>query len=133
MNRRIEIIYVVDDDDIYQYAVKKKILKRKLSAEVNTFKNGKDAIMHLGEVVKAGGPLPDVIFLDLNMPIMDGWDFLNEYARLQPLVNKKILLYIVSSSIQDSDIDRARSMYGVTDYIVKPIDDERLDDILIPA
>ncbi|WOK04344.1 response regulator [Imperialibacter roseus] len=133
MNRRIEIIYVVDDDDIYQYAVKKKILKRKLSAEVSTFKNGKDAILHLGEVVKVGGRLPDVIFLDLNMPIMDGWDFLNEYARLRPHVNKKILLYIVSSSIQDSDIDRARSMYGVTDYIVKPIDDERLDDILIPA
>ena len=133
MNRRIEIIYVVDDDDIYQYAVKKKILKRKLSAEVSTFKNGKDAILHLGEVVKVGGRLPDVIFLDLNMPIMDGWDFLNEYARLRPHVNKKILLYIVSSSIQDSDIDRARSMYGVTDYIVKPIDDERLDDILIPV
>jgi CheY-like chemotaxis protein len=131
MGNKLELIYIVDDDDIYQYAVKKKILKRKLSAEVTTFKNGKDAISHFRKVVEAGGPLPDIIFLDLNMPIMDGWNFLEEYARLQPLLEKPILLYIVSSSIQDSDINRAKSICGVTDYIVKPIEDEQLDAILL--
>lgn len=133
MNRRIEIIYVVDDDDIYQFAVKRKILKRKLSAEVNTFKNGKDAILFLDQVIKAGEPLPDMILLDLNMPIMDGWDFLERYAQIQPRLKKKILLYVISSSIQASDIERAKSISEVTDYIIKPIDDKQLDHILITA
>lgn len=133
MNRRIEIIYVVDDDDIYQFAVKRKILKRKLSAEVNTFKNGKDAILFLDRVIKAGEPLPDMILLDLNMPIMDGWDFLEKYAQIPPRLKKKILLYVISSSIQESDIERAKSISEVTDYIIKPIDDKQLDDILITA
>jgi len=133
MRRRVEIIYVVDDDDIYQYAIKRKILKRKLSAEVNTFKNGQDAIKYLSEVVGRGEPLPDMILLDLNMPIMDGWDFLDEYVQISPKITKKILLYVVSSSVQSSDIDRAKSICGVTDYIVKPIDDQQLDEILIKA
>jgi len=127
MNRRIEIIYVVDDDDIYQYAVKKKILKRKLSAEVNTFKNGKDAILHLGEVVKTGGPLPDVIFLDLNMPIMDGWEFLDEFGKLSKENN--IRIYILSSSVDSRDIERAKNYGMVNGFIAKPLTDAKIKEL----
>lgn len=134
MHPKKDVIYIVDDDDIYQYAIKKKILKRKLSATVNTFKNGHDAINYLSRVVEKGAePLPDMILLDLNMPVMDGWDFLDQYARLQPRLKKEIKLYVISSSIQASDIDRARGISDVTDYIVKPIDDQQLDNILVSA
>jgi len=133
MCHRVETIYIVDDDDFYQYAIKRKILKRKLSANINTFKNGKEAFKYLCEVVGRGEPLPDVILLDLNMPVMDGWDFLREYSQISPQVTSHILLYVVSSSILSADITRAKSMDAVTDYIVKPMNDQQLDEILIKA
>ncbi len=128
-----KIIYLIDDDNIYQYAIKRKILKRKLSVKIATFKNGREAINQLIKAMETGEPLPYMILLDLNMPIMDGWDFLEQFIRLQTIIKKKIQVYVVSSSIQTSDIDRARSVYGVTDYIVKPMEDKQLDDILLSA
>lgn len=129
--QKLEIIFVVDDDDIYQYVIKKKIEKRNVAHQIKTFKNGQDAIEYLNLMADTIEELPDVIFLDLNMPIMDGWDFLNAYMDSKARLNKKIHLYVVSSSIHQSDIERAKNISEVTDYIVKPMNDSQLDNILI--
>lgn len=129
--QKLEIIYVVDDDDIYQYVIKKKIQKRNIAHRIKTFKNGQDALEYLSLMADSIEELPDVIFLDLNMPIMDGWDFLNAYMDLKTKLNKKIQLYVVSSSIHQSDIERAKNISEVTDYIVKPMNDSQLDEILV--
>ncbi len=129
--QKLEVIYVVDDDDIYQYLIKKKIEKRNIAYQIKTFKNGQDAIEYLNLMADTSTELPDVIFLDLNMPVMDGWDFLNAYMNLKNRLTKKIHLYVVSSSIHQSDIERAKNISEVTDYIVKPMNDSQLDDILV--
>jgi CheY-like chemotaxis protein len=63
------------------------------------------------------------------MPIMDGWQFLEEYILLQPTLGRKIIIYIVSSSISPEDIIRARKITAVTDYIIKPITKEKLIEV----
>lgn len=131
MQKKLEIVYVVDDDDIYQYVIKKKIEKRNIANQIKTFKNGHDAIEYLNLVANSHEKLPDVIFLDINMPVMDGWDFLQEYTELKSRLKKKINLYVVSSSIHQSDIERAKNIREVTDYIIKPMNDEQLDEILV--
>ena len=65
--------------------------------------------------------LPDIIFLDINMPFMDGWQFLEEYTKIKPTLSKQIVIYVVSSSISEYDIERARNNSNVSDYFVKPI------------
>jgi len=131
MQKKLEIVYVVDDDDVYQYVIKKKIEKRNVANQIKTFKNGHDAIEYLTLIAHSDHELPDVIFLDINMPVMDGWDFLEEYMALKCRLKKKINLYVVSSSIHQSDIERARNISEVTDYIIKPMNDDQLDEILV--
>ena len=74
--------------------------------------------------------LPDVILLDLNMPVMDGSDFLERYLMLEPRIGKKIHIYIVTSSVDPVDVERANRINAVTDYFVKPLTRDKLVSIL---
>jgi CheY-like chemotaxis protein len=73
--------------------------------------------------------LPDIIFLDINMPVMDGWEFLNEFIKIKNNFEKKITLYVVSSSIDPRDLERAKSINLVTDYLIKPIELKKFEKI----
>ncbi|OPZ98603.1 MAG: hypothetical protein BWY70_01181 [Bacteroidetes bacterium ADurb.Bin408] len=64
------------------------------------------------------------------MPVMDGWEFLEEYIMLQPKLEKKITIYIISSSINPRDIERASTINAVTDFIIKPVTREKFTEII---
>jgi CheY-like chemotaxis protein len=128
--RKINTLCLIDDDSVYQFLTTKVISETKLVDLVKVFSNGLEAIDFFKSVEDEREKLPDVILLDLTMPIMDGWDFLEEYVKLQPTFKKKITLYIVSSSIAPSDMIRARSIGAVSDFIVKPITKDKFLSIL---
>jgi CheY-like chemotaxis protein len=92
--------------------------------------NGKYAIEQLSDIQrKDPNKLPDYILLDINMPIMNGWEFLDEYKRLNldPLGKSKI--YIISSSVFSNDINKARSYPLVKDFISKPLNVEKIKEL----
>ena len=124
------IICIVDDDDVYKYTVTKSIEKNKLAKKVLIFSDGEEAINFMIDNVANSNHLPDIIFLDINMPIMDGFQFMDEYVKLKPFVGKKITIYMVTSSIDDADIERAKKISDISDYIVKPIKVEQLTEII---
>ena len=124
------IICIVDDDDVYKYTVTKSIEKNKLAKKVLIFSDGEEAINFMIDNVANSNHLPDIIFLDINMPIMDGFQFMDEYVKLKPFVGKKIIIYMVTSSIDDADIERAKKISDISDYIVKPIKVEQLTEII---
>lgn len=74
--------------------------------------------------------LPDVIFLDLSMPVMDGWEFLKEYSDLKPKLKKDIALFIVSSSISPQEVERSKSYRAVTDFLIKPVEKGKIVEIM---
>lgn len=74
--------------------------------------------------------MPDVIFLDINMPIMNGWQFLEQFKQIQPKIDKEITIYLVSSSFDDRDINRSKEYTEVTDYIIKPVKRSNLLSVL---
>ncbi len=92
------------------------------------FKNGQEAIDYLRPCFLNGDKVPELILLDLNMPVMDGWQFLDEFVRIP--CEKKVVLYVVTSSINPQDIKRARLYEEVTDYAVKPVTLHQLKKIL---
>lgn len=129
MNKPI-IICLVDDDEIYQFTFTKSLEKSKVSKRVLVFGDGEEAIDFISANLNDKESLPDLIFLDINMPVMDGWDFLEEYLQLRKGINKNITIYIVSSSVHEEDIERAKKISEVTDYLVKPISEAEVHTLI---
>ncbi len=124
-----KITCIIDDDEIYLFSVKKVIELNNLSDKVLEFKNGQEAIEFFSQNHKDEDALPDVIFLDINMPVMNGWEFIEEFKKIQPAMSKSITLFVVSSSVDKSDVEKAKSLDPVYDYLTKPITASQLKNI----
>lgn len=123
-------LILIDDDEIIIYLTKRLVAQTNLIGLDNVFRNGKEAIEYLTENAENIDLLPEIIFLDLYMPIMDGWQFLDEYIKIKPKINKEITIYIITSSVSPDDIIRAKSFNEVYDYITKPITKEHFIEII---
>ena len=130
MNLKQHTICLIDDDRIYQFTAKKIIESTGLGKQILSFYNGDEAIIYFKQNIDQIDLLPDIIFLDINMPVMDGWQFLETFKILQPKVSKPILIYMVSSSVDDYDIKKSKEYFSVTDYIIKPINRERFEQLI---
>jgi len=124
------IIALVDDDKIFQLTASKTIKAIELSNHILQFENGEDALVYLKNNQSDPGNLPDFLFLDINMPFVDGWMFLEDYSALRPNLAKPMVIYMVSSSIDPRDVQRAKSCSYVTDYVVKPVSMEKFRELL---
>ncbi|GAA4902617.1 response regulator [Mucilaginibacter defluvii] len=123
-------VLLVDDDEINNFISIKLIKKALLNTSITACLNGKFAIDQLVELQqKDPESLPDYILLDINMPIMNGWDFLDEYNRLGIDPLKKTKIYIISSSVFSNDISKAKSYPLVNDFISKPLNVDRIKEI----
>ena len=130
--KKINSMYVIDDDRIYHFLLKNLFKQNGIDINATFFNNGQDAIEAIKLIKEAGGDMPDLILLDVNMPIMNGWQFLEEYAKLKSLLPKSCTIYMISSSNDEVDINKAKG-YGeiVKDYFLKPICKEDLDKIFV--
>ena len=120
--------YLIDDDEIFTVLTKIQMEKKASFGAIDVFENGEDAIERI-EHDLANNSLPDFILLDLNMPIMDGWQFLDAFEKLN--IEKKIVIYIATSSIDPSDLMQAENYPFLQGYISKPINSQKLEEILV--
>ena len=118
------------DDDIYQFTMVKTMKSLNLTDKIMVFSDGEEALDFMLDNLHNDKELPDVIFLDIDMPIMDGFQFMEEYVKIKPKLGKKITIYMVSSSVDPVDIERAKKISEITDYIVKPITHDQLKHIV---
>lgn len=126
--RKIDLACIIDDDPIFIFGIKKMMELVDFCNAFMIYKNGQEALNNLKAIVSSGEQIPDVILLDLNMPIVDGWQFLDEFIKIPS--SKEIVIYIVSSSIDPKDILKAKSYNYVKNYVVKPIKTKDLKNIL---
>lgn len=122
----IDLVYVVDDDPLYIFSMKKVLKLTEFCNEAKFFKNGQEALDELIPQLDAG-VLPDVIFLDISMPLMNGWQLLDHLIKYPR--SKEIKIFIVSSSIDPYDTGKSSSYDIVTDYIYKPITIEKMTEL----
>lgn len=117
-----KIIWIVDDDIIYQTIAKKLIQKAGIFVSHSSFFNGKQAINALNNALEDSSEnIPDIILLDINMPVMDGWEFMEELKNITPQIDKPIFIYIVSSSIAIEDRQKSETYADILGYLPKPI------------
>ncbi|HEA21913.1 hypothetical protein LCGC14_1111980 [marine sediment metagenome] len=129
--KKINSIYIIDDDRIIIYGIKKMLSMVVPCDEVHSFSNGKLALDSIQNLHQNAVPLPEIIFLDLNMPIMDGWQFLEELIALP--IEQKVRVNIVTSSIDPIDLQnyeryKKRSRHTLT-YNHKPLNKNKMKDI----
>ncbi|MFZ6011932.1 MAG: response regulator [Bacteroidota bacterium] len=133
MASKSPIIALIDDDKIFQLTASKTIKATQITDRILQFENGEEALQFLKNNISNAHDLPDYIFLDINMPFVDGWMFLEDYNNLKPNLSKNIFIYMVSSSIDPRDIRRAKGNEHVQDYIIKPVSREKFIELLEKA
>ena len=121
---------IVDDDLIYRFTMVKTLESIKLPMDIMVFTDGEKAINFMLDNLDNEPEYPDVIFLDIDMPVMDGFQFMEEFIKIKPRIGKSITIYMVSSSIDPVDIERANNISAISDYIIKPIGLVRLKEIM---
>lgn len=124
-----DTVMLVDDDEMSIYLEKKIIEQTGLVNTIKTFDNGLEAINFLKDNLNNPEVLPKIILLDICMPIMDGWAFLEEFKDLKHHLEEKIVIYILSSSISSDDIKKVQKINEVSNFIIKPITKEVFEKI----
>ena len=119
-------VILVDDDPIANM-ISIKIIQRNFAGGVVAFANAQEALEQITAWWSHEGPAePVVIFLDINMPHMDGWEFLNEFEKLPGAVRDKIIVAMLTSSIDVDDIEKSKTYRSVKEFISKPLTQDKL-------
>ncbi len=118
---------LVEDDEVQKFLIEKHLGLTGIN-DVSVYRNGKEAFDALLAVNNRGLQLPDLILLDLNMPIWSGWDFLDEFGKVHDLGLMNI--YILTSSLSQEDLRKA-ARYGLgNNYLLKPVQVDQLKKII---
>lgn len=128
----LDKILFIDDDPITIMLCKMVITKTSFSKEIDTAKNGEEALEYFNALKTSNSIiLPQLIFLDLNMPIMDGWEFLENFSSPTYSNFNNIKVVILSSTIDPEDIEKSKKYPMVIDFLSKPISKTMLEYLKI--
>ncbi len=130
MSKTVNRVLLVDDDEDANFFQEKLIKKAGFAQTVDKACNGVEALSYLKECIAGKHDLPEIIFLDLNMPKMNGWLFLEKYNRFSEEIKRKIVLIVLTSSVNPDDAERASHTPEVKGYKNKFLNKEQLSEIL---
>lgn len=122
-------ILLVDDDKICNFITEATLNRLGIASEIHAVLNGKEALEIINNFQSKDQVLPDAILLDLNMPIMNGFQFLEAFRELKISLKKEIMIIILTSSENPEDIVKAKK-FGITHFLTKPLNEKTILTLL---
>ncbi len=126
--KKNNIACIIEDEPMHLFITKRLVEMTGMVENLMVFSNGKEAYDKLKAIFLSSENLPEIILLDLNMPIWDGWQFLDEFTKIP--IEKKVMIYILTSSNNPEDLKKAESYSMSNNYFVKPISLDQLKKVL---
>lgn len=130
MKKILNCIMLVDDNIHDNFFHEREIKKNNKSTIVIAKKSGREALDYLKSTRNSNLMLPELIFLDINMPGMNGWEFLTEYELLDKDMHSRVMVVMLTTSDNPDDEAKARKYQFLTDYIIKPLTSEGIRTII---
>ncbi|MDN5216183.1 response regulator [Fulvivirgaceae bacterium BMA12] len=122
-------ILLIDDEDINLFILQNLLRLSKIDADIVFFNTSQKGINYLEDLIAKGAEFPDLILLDIEMPVMNGWDFLEVYKKFQKSYTYGSKVIIFTTSIVEQDMAKAKSYEEVEDFVNKPMTIELLKSI----
>jgi CheY-like chemotaxis protein len=129
MDNLLQSILLVDDDDATIFYYRIIIEHAGFKVQVSVAKNGKIAMAYLDSAIAGKAPLPNLILLDINMPVMNGWDFMDVYRELPEECRSKMIVVMLTSSLNPDDVVRAGKYPDIKEFRIKPLSPEILNEL----
>ncbi|WP_347049171.1 response regulator [Flavobacterium olei] len=127
---KFDTVMIIDDNSVDLYITSRMVSKNNFGSNVLLYTSAEEALKYLKDHQDEKALLPDVIFVDIYMPLMSGFEFLAEYDKFDASLKNEIRTYIVSSTIDKQDIARSDADKNVVSFQVKPITKDFLDRIM---
>lgn len=133
MANKLDCILLIDDDIATNFISKKVIERVSITSHIETVLNGREAIDYLtkdGKYKNLDCPKPQLILLDVNMPIMDGWEFIEMYKKLDENYKANIKIIMLTTSLNPDDKKRAEKVAEISEFRYKPLTVDIFNEII---
>ena len=127
MKKKIDCALLIDDDKVSNYISEKFLREANVTSQIIIASNGENALRYIESCPSEGHPYPELIFLDINMPVMDAFDFLDLYRSIYH--NNKGIIIVLTSSSNPKDKEKL-ARFGIADYINKPLTSEKISKVM---
>ncbi len=127
--QQLDCIILVDDDEVTNYVHESVIEDAGVTKDVLVAEDGQRALNLLQELEAKQAPSPNLIFLDINMPVMNGFEFLDAYQQMKGQFKQPVIIVMLTSSLNPKDVSRAQAA-GATDFLDKPLTTDKLNNVL---
>lgn len=127
---KINCALLVDDDSINNFINERLLKKLNLAHETKIVLNGEEAVKYIRERTGEGKACPELILLDINMPVMDGFEFLQAYQKMDIPNKTSVVIVMLTTSTNPNDTERLNNS-GVAGYINKPLTEQKLTDVMV--
>ena len=130
MSSKIANLWIIDDDPMASFYIKRVAVLGEVASTITIYDKAQWAIDYLLHHKQSQQHLPDIILLDIYMPELDGWGFLEQFGEIKSQLEKNIDIYIISSSGHDRDLTKAKTFPEVKAYLQKPVTKEQLMELV---
>jgi len=126
MNKKLNCVMLIDDDVDDNFFHEMALREADITENIKVAESGFEALDFLSKEPTT----PDLIFLDINMPKMNGWEFLNEYSKLETEKKAKMVIIMLTTSLNPADEAKAKKMSDIITFKTKPLTTEMVEDVL---